>query len=131
MLYATLKTFVADRLGYDIEFYPGPDLPTNTANRYILLTRTGGPGLETEGLIDVTGWQVRVAGSQNDYDDAERVAYDVDAIFLNSGYSQAVDGVWMVDAYRTGSPPTQLLVDDADRHHFVASYLVSVQSALA
>lgn len=133
MKYSILKSFLQANLPArwaGLEFYPGPDMPTNTANRFVVLTRTGGPGLNTEELIDTSGWQFRVAGAQNDYQDAEDLAFDLDAAVLNSGYSQAVDGLWMVDIYRSGSPPTQLMVDDADRTHFVASYLASVQSAL-
>lgn len=113
-----------------LEFYPGPRMPDDTANRFVVLTRFGGPGLTTEDVIDIQGWQIRVAGNQNDYNDAEDLAFALDAVVLNRGHSQAVDGLWMADAYRTGSPPTELLVDDAERTHFVASYLVSVQSAL-
>lgn len=134
MKYSVLRDYLIAHLPArweGLEFYPGPNLPANTANRFVLLTRTGGPGLETDGLIDVQGWQFRVASEQNNYDDGEDLAFDLDAIALNSGYSRSVGGVWMVDLYRAGSPPTMLLVDDAERTHFVASYLASVQSALA
>lgn len=132
MRYGAFKDFLATRLGYDIEFYPGPDLPADTANRFVVLTRTGGPGLTTEDLIDTSGWQVRVAGPQGDHDGAEAVAFDLDAVILRHGHSQRMtDGTWLVDMYRSGSPPTELLIDDAERTHFVCGYLCTVQSALA
>lgn len=134
MRFSQLALFLTERLPakyLGLEFYPGPNMPDETANRFVVLTRTGGPGLTTEDLIDVHGWQFRCVGEQNSYDDAEELAFALDAIVLNHGHSQAVDGLWMVEFHRPGSPPTQLLVDNADRTHFVASYLASVQSALA
>jgi hypothetical protein len=133
MRYSQFRDWLVERLPsrYEgLEFYPGPDLPSDTPNRFVLLSKTGGPGLDAEGLIDVRGWQVRCAGSQNDYDDAERLAETLDAIILNFNQSQQVGDTWLVSIYRTGGEPTQLTVDNADRTHFVASYLASVQSAL-
>lgn len=107
---------------------PGPEMP-DTATRFVVLTKTSGPGFETEMLIDREGWQVRAVGDQNDYDDGESLATAIDVLLVGlSGGGIVVGGKKVISIYRTAGPPTPLLRDDAERHHFVCSYIVSVES---
>lgn len=133
MRYATFKEFAqAGLAGTPQEgapFEPGPDLP-NIPGRFVVLTRFGGPGLNTEDLFDGVGYQVRAVGEQVNYQDAEDLALAIDLWFLRKGFSQRVGGKWMTSIQRLGSPPTPLLVDDAERHHFVCSYVVDIESGL-
>lgn len=108
----------------------GPELP-DVPGHGVLLTRYGGPGLETgEGILDARSWQVRCVGRQNSPDYAEGMADAIDIVFL-SHYSRSVGGVWVSSIQRVGGAPAALMVDDADRTHFVCSYIVSVELALA
>lgn len=103
---------------------PGPDL-SDTSGRYLLLTASGGPGFTVDGHVDERGFQVRAVGEQGDYDDAEDLAFTIDAI-VTSTPSRRIGTSWVVEMSRVGSPPTPLLRDDAERTHFVCSYTVAV-----
>lgn len=115
----------------DTAIHPGPDIPEDPDN-CVILTRYPGPGLDAEGALDVLGWQVRAVGKQGDYESAESIADFIDDGFLNflSSYLPD-DGRWVVTIARVGGAPSPLLVDDADRTHFVCSYYASVQTALS
>lgn len=130
-LLSLARFILADSLG---ETYPGliveagPELPPSVPGQFVVLTVTGGPGLLTEeALFDGRSFQARCAGEQNNYDSAENLAMAVDSAFrLATG---TVDGTRVLSLERSGGPPSVLMVDDADRHHFVASYTATVQSA--
>lgn len=108
---------------------PGPDDP-DSPGAYVKLTRTGGSEMELEGLLDMVEWQAESVGDQFDYDSAEQIALEVDALFLGAS-NLTMGGVRVVSVWRTGGSPAPLLVDDATRHHFVCSYIWRVQSGLA
>ena len=135
MRYTQLKSLLLDTIlaphpkYAGIEIVPGTD-EAGTANHHIVLTPTPAPGLAVEGLIDAVGWQVEAVGDQNDYGDAEDLAFIVDTGLLKI-HSGTHSGNWVVGIDRVGSPPVPLLVDDADRTHFVCSYIATVKSALA
>lgn len=111
-----------------VHIYPGPNLPDDPG-RFVVLTRYGGAGLEVDGVLDARGWQVRVASKQNDYDSGEVLADWIDDFFtaLPSG---KVGDLWVTGIQRVGGAPSALMTDDADRTHFVCSYMASVESAL-
>jgi hypothetical protein len=111
-----------------VHIYPGPNLPDDPG-RFIMLTRYGGRDFDVDGLIDNPSWQVRVASKQNDYDSGEVLADWIDAKF-SSFHSQKVGDLWVVEIQRVGGAPSALMLDDADRTHFVCSYTASVESAL-
>lgn len=117
----------------DLRMLPGSEAEAieDLPGQYLLLDRTGGPGLDAEGVLDVIGWRIESVGDQGSYDDAEDLADAVDRAIMNRGYSRAVNGTWMVAAYRQAGPPQPVYVDTADRHHFACGYLFSVDSALA
>lgn len=112
----------------DVQIHPGPELP-DVPDRYVVWTPYGGPGLELEGVLDARSWQARVVGRQMDYDSAEEVAIVLDEALI-SHHSSRVGGLWVPEIQRVGGAPTALLTDDADRTHFVCSYIVSVEMAL-
>lgn len=109
--------------------YPGPQ-PPEIPSSFIMATPYGGPGTEVDGIIDGRSWQIRCVGHQNIYTDVENVANAIDIAFL-SWYSQDVDGVWVSSIQRVGGAPAPLLVDNAERVHFVCSYVLSVGLALS
>lgn len=115
----------------DAMIYLGPDL-RDFGGRYVLLTPYGGPGLEVDGAVDARGWQIRCIGTQMDDDgvDAEGMADAIDIAFI-SHHSREVEGVWVVSIQRVGGAPASMVaIDDAERVHFVCSYIVSVGLAL-
>lgn len=108
---------------------PGPNLP-DIPDRYVLLTPYGGPGLNTgEGILDARGWQVRCVGLQHDEDSGEALADAIDTALLKQ-HSAKYQGVWVTGVQRVGGAPVPLMVDDADRTHWVCSYIVETESAL-
>lgn len=131
--YTRAKAFVRqilDEANYsDVAVYPGPDLP-DVPGAYVLLTSYGGPGLELgEGVLDGRSWQVRTVGEQMDYESAEGIANAIDIAFI-SRFSSDMDGAWVASIGRVGGAPNPLMTDDADRTHFVCSYVASVELAL-
>lgn len=108
------------------EVHPGPDDP-RIPGSYILLTGYPGPGLNTDDLFDGEGWQVKVVGEQHAYESGEDVAITIDR-YLRSLYSGYYGGQWVTNFQRSGGSPSPLLVDDADRTHFVCSYIADVDS---
>ena len=112
----------------DVAIYPGPDLP-DIPGKFVVLTRYGGPGLEMEGVFDARSWQVRSVGNQLDYESSETIADAIDIAFL-SHFSRKIGDIWVPSIQRVGGAPAPLPVDDADRTHFVCSYVVSVELAL-
>jgi len=117
-----------------VSIHPGPDLPQSRPSMLVVLTPYGGPGLDTgEGILDVRGWQVRCVGTQNDqtsYETAESIAEAIDLAMISHESSMVGDS-WVASIQRAGGPPAVLMTDDAGCTHFVCSYLVSVESALA
>lgn len=122
---------ILDAAGYlDVDIYPGPELP-DIPGKYVVLTRYGGPGIELEGVLDAVSWQVRSVGWQMEDDEsAEGIADAIDIAFL-SHYSRQVGSVWVAGIQRVGGAPSSLMKDEADRTHFVCSYIVSVELALS
>lgn len=132
--YAIAKEFTAEILTAadypNVPIYPGPTLPTTEPNSYVVLSRYGGTGLEGgEGALDGFSWQARVVGGQGKYEEAEGIADAIDIGWI-SHMSGTIGDVWVVEISRVGGPPSVLMVDDAERHHFVCSYNTSVESAL-
>lgn len=103
---------------------PGPELP-DIPGPYVLLTPYGGPGEDLEGAVDDRAWQVRVCGHQLSWEDAEEIANAIDEAFLRHTTS-TVHTERVISVMRSGGPPSPLDIDDADRVHFVCSYIFGV-----
>lgn len=113
----------------DVENYPGPDLP-DVSIRHIVWTRYGGPGYEGgEHATDFIAWQPRCIGLSLDHNSSEEIADLID-VALTGLPSGKVNGVHVVQVTRVGGAPNPLLVDDADRTHFVCNYNIEQSSAL-
>lgn len=128
------KTFVRDVLdstGHGkTGIYPGPELP-DVPDDFVVLTRYGGPGLAADGALDEVSWQARCVGKQMDFESAESMADAIDIAFISHHSSRLFEGgPWVVEIRRVGGAPNPLMTDDADRTHFVCSYVASVELAL-
>lgn len=135
MRYSDVKDFILEGLApgpyADVFILPGPDDRNAPPGRFLMPTMVGGPGLNTDALFDARSWQILAVGEQNDYSDAESLAFAVDAWFI-SMYSRRVNGIWVTSALRQGGPPTPLpTADDADRIRFTCTYIFDVQSSVA
>lgn len=108
---------------------PGPDDP-DIPWSYVLITRTGGAGHATDGTTDRVSYQFKSVGEQNQYDQAEQLAYELDKVVLGDGSSfyMPVTNVYLVSVNRMGGGPSALMTDDGDRTHFVCDYQFEVQS---
>lgn len=107
---------------------PGPML-ADTPGPYVLATLYGGPGEDVDGAMDDVSWQIRVVGPQNDYETAEDAAEMIDLAMLGH-HSSHIAGVWVSGIRRVGGAPAPLMRDEAERTHFVCSYVASVELAL-
>ena len=125
MIEGYLRSVDFEKYG-DLEVYPGPNDP-RIPDWYVLITMTGGPGYNTEGLFDGVSYQVKMVGKQHDYTSAEDTALVIDK-FIMSFYTGKFGNTWLTHFQRIGGRPAALMVDDADRHHFVASYVADVES---
>lgn len=130
MRYRDLATWLNDQsVNQDrkpVMFYPGPKLP-NDPGRFVMLTMYGGAGDTNDGIFSNPSVQARCVGEQGDYDDAETLAAWVDTQ-LTRAWPNDLGGARVVRIQRPGAPPSTLLVDDADRTHFVCSYTVEIES---
>lgn len=106
----------------------GPQLPPNPG-RFVLVSSTSGPGLDSEEIVDTQGFQLRVVGDQHDYESAEDLAWNLDREIIRFGaHSKMVDDTWVVSIKRAGSAPSVLEQDEAFRWHLVCTYNVQAES---
>lgn len=134
MRYSDIQTFVAEGLaakGYSGSqmplFDPGPftiaRLQNKTPGSMVFLVVGNGLGLAMEGILDRPFVVVRVLGPQNDYDSAERLAYDVDDVLLSVGGNTLVGTAKTLFITRTGGSPQLVDFDPGDRYHFQQTYI--------
>lgn len=111
-------------------FAPGTDADALdiAPNQLVLVSVGSGPGLDTEGIFDRPNIQIRAAGNQQDYEDAEKLAYTLDqAMFALGGSTKLASGKWSLTVSRAGGGPALLLKDDGGRYHFTCNYIWEVQ----
>lgn len=115
-------------------FDPGPGTDDNAVDvspdRLILLTFGPGAGLSVEYAFDQPAMQVRTAGIQMDYEDSEKLAFDVDRGLLKFDHSQMMDGVWVASITRAGGQPYLLGRDKGDRYHWTCNYIIQAKAGL-
>lgn len=98
--------------------------------RVIFITINPGAGLTDEGLIDNPSFNVQCRGGENNYEDAERIALEVDQIILELGsVGFEFEGVQFYLLDRTGGGPQQINVSDtANRFAFSGNYYAKVST---
>lgn len=136
MRYRDVEWLVRRALGteeqpWDGQVVPGPFDPDDNPGEYVIVTGYGGPGEDAEGTLDLMTFQVRVVGPQKDYDAAEDQAIAIDKSFLSWYSARVGTGPWLAGIQRVGGAPNPLLVDNAERWHFVCSYIFRTELALA
>ena len=107
---------------------PGPFTVAKTQQRspgpMLFLVVGNGVGLTKEGLFDRPFLTVRVIGTQNDFDYAETLAQDVDAILLGVASNTTVGTAKVLYISRSGGPPQLVDFDAGDRYHYQTTYIV-------
>jgi hypothetical protein len=111
---------------------PGPitseQLQKMTPQSVLFLQVGNGVGLTTEGLYDKPFITVRAIGMQSNYDSAEKLAFDVDKLFLADVPGPfLMGGARVLYVTRTGGAPQLVDFDSANRYHFQATYITEAQ----
>lgn len=152
LAYRDVETFVSEglaKLGYGSAnpdtgeqartmpvINPGPGtiaaLTKLTPGPLVFLTVGNGAGLELEQTYDQVFLTVRCLGQQNDYDFAERLAYDIDEMLLKiTGTADGTIGAARVlYVTRTGSAPQLTDFDASNRYHFQTTYIIPTATGL-
>lgn len=99
-------------------------------DRVGVVTPTSGPGLILQGIGDVTGFQLRVRGDQNNPGAAQRLALDADRRILAAPTPVTVGRTRLQWVTRAGGRPTPLspTPDDGGRSEYTCNYLVSIMN---
>lgn len=109
-----------------------PDVP----NRIIAVTLQSGAGFSMDGLFDAVGFQITARGAENNYPDAEFIAFEIDDILTGKFHDAKSMSFWMDDVYvdaigRTGGGPIQLpYSDDASRFMLTCNYYAQVATSI-
>lgn len=104
---------------------PGPYI-LPSPDRLVTITGTSGPGWMLEGAADASGFQARVRGGQNDPDDAEALAFALDALIFGASFPvTSASGQKIIQVRRLGGTPSPLSgsPDDGDRTEFTCLYV--------
>lgn len=137
MIFSDLTTFLAEALGEsyaDVTYAPGPAASTvqqkRTPGRLVFIAIGNGAGLTAEQLFDQPFITIRAYGKQNNYDDAEALAYAIDRALLSVNSNALVGTAKTLYITRTGGPPVLLEFDVADRYAFQCTYITETQTGL-
>lgn len=102
----------------------------------VIITQTGGQGLQSDGVLDDVDFQLRFRGAQRDEDSAELMAWTVDQMLVPPP-GQPPLGPGLVGSQfvsrieRAQGPPRYLTRDSAQRTHIVCYYTFTVSRVSA
>ena len=96
----------------------------------VFATVGNGAGMVVEQTYDQVFITVRVIGPQNNYDAAERLAYDVDGLFLALNSPGMIGETRVLYVVRTGGAPQLVDLDASDRYHFQTTYITPAATGL-
>lgn len=108
---------------------PGIDDP-KVPTPFAMFSRLEGPGLNTGGVFDGVGLRVEAVGEQRNYDSGEAFALAIDRALLTPISNFKIGGVHVTHVDRFGGGPYEFEFDDAERYHFVCSYVLDVESGM-
>lgn len=130
--YGSTNPDVGEQLRTMPVFNPGPatspSLAKLSSGSTVFLTLGNGAGLSTEQLFDRPFIAVRAIGPQNDYNKAEKLAYDIDRLLLKVGSNTTIGSAKVLYITRTGGSPQLIDFDSANRHHFLTTYITEAQT---
>lgn len=90
----------------------------------------GGAGLMLEHTYDQIFVTLRVLGPSGEYDQTERLAYDLDRLMNQVDSARFIGSTRVLWIVRTGGAPQLVGFDDADRYHFQATYITPAMTGL-
>lgn len=100
-----------------------PDKP----DEVVVLTATGGFGLQVEGAIDNPTVQVRTRAPKDQGARAEALSHRIDGLILDAEYPTRIGGKHVTEADRVGGAPAFLRKDDAGRTEYVCNYRMQTE----
>jgi hypothetical protein len=114
----------SQEVGYPL--LPGSEILT-MPDKAVFITPSGGPGFVTEEAgTDAWSFQVRLRGPADDPLAADAAAQLLDYTVLHGPHPVLVDGVWVLNVQRLGSPPSPLPLDPSDRRfEYVTNYILT------
>ena len=120
-----LRDWLAPQLPAGLTIVIGPRIPS-MPDDMVILTRTSGPGLSVENVLDTVGFQVRVRGNQNRPDSVETLADVVDRVFVDADYPLTIGGTHVTVIQRSGGAPAAMpYAPDGDRSNWTCNYLIT------
>jgi hypothetical protein len=94
------------------------------SGRFIKITLGGSAGgLQVEGLFDAPTFQIQCRGGENNYEDAEAIAYEIDSVMIGAPNNFMMGDVYVQTISRVGGAPQSLQLTDAQsRYVFTCNY---------
>lgn len=149
LTYGDVKQFLTDGLAANYEtgnaagqpgvprtmpmLHPGPVLPglmKLTPGPLVFATVGNGAGMVVEQTYDQVFITVRSIGPQNDYDSSEKMAQDIDLLFLRINSPAMIGSTRVLYVTRTGGAPQLVDFDEANRYHFQTTYITPASTGL-
>lgn len=107
-----------------------PQLQKLAPGAMVFATVGNGAGHILEQTYDQVFITVRVLGPQHNYDAAERLAYDVDKLFLAINSNGVIGSTKVLYVTRTGGAPQLIDYDATERYHFQTTYITPAETGL-
>jgi hypothetical protein len=101
-----------------------------TPGPLVFATVGNGAGLTLEQTYDQVFITIRAIGPQHDYTSAERLAQDIDLLFLAVGSNGLIGNTRVLFINRTGGSPQLVDLDESDRYHFQTTYITPASTGL-
>lgn len=139
MRFSDVKDYVGKGLasrGWDPvpQILPGPSDNTQLQKlgprALVFVTLGDGRGFTTELVFDQPFIRVRAIGAQHSYDDAEKLAQDLDFVLCSTDTNTAIGNSSALYITRAGGAPSLLELDLSDRYHFTCTYITETPSGL-
>lgn len=127
---AGVESWLRDHgLGDKVAVIDGPDIPPDPG-AVVVVTWLTGAGLDAEGMLTQPGFQLRIIGPQGNRDAARELAERIDTLLVLSfgAWPAFVGGRYVVGVRRAGGEPAQDRKDNANRAHYVCTYIATVEA---
>lgn len=125
-----IMEWLEDRITSGAKVYNDVIPPTG---RIIYVRMGSGPGYALEGIQDNLSFTLEARGADRNFDDAEYIAREADAIILREGSApwSFPDEEHLYYMGRTGGPPMELSIADVTgRYAFTCNYYVCIATGL-
>lgn len=114
-------------LAPDVAVYEGPEIPRDPG-ACVVVSWMPGPGYSLEQMIDTVAFQARYIGPPGNPDDARILAAMADKAITRHRWPAVLAETYVVEIRRAGGKPALDRRDNADRTHYVCTYLADVEA---